>query len=96
MDEKFGPLNVREELMPESRPVCRAFDQSRDISQYKSSGAIEINNAQDRIQCGEMIIGDSGFCIADHRKQCGFSDIRKADKADVSDHFQLKDQLKGP
>ena len=72
------------------------FDETRYIRHHESRSILEINNAEDRLQRREMVIGNLRFSITHHGKKRRLTDIRESDKADVCDAFELKKKLDLP
>ena len=90
MDHHTGPLDMAQELVSESRSLGSALNESRDIRNDESPAAVHIHNAQVRIQCRKMIVGDLRTGVADSGKECGLSDIREAYQPHIRNHLELQ------
>ena len=96
MDQDPGPLQVGQEFMSESRAVRGSLDESGNVRHDKAGSILQVHDAQNGLQGREVIIGDPGPGVAGHGQEGRFSDIGKADQADVSDHLELEQQLQRP
>ena len=89
MDNDSGTFDMTKELVSESYAFRSTLDQSRNISNYKTT-IFSIDNTKIWTQGCKMVVGNLWLSIGDTGKECGFSNIRKSNKTYICDYFQLQ------
>ena len=92
VDQRFRALDMAQESLAKACPLCRAFDQTRDVGEHEAK-AIDLGDAKLRIERCEGIVGDFGARRSERTQERGFARIRRADEADVGDQLQVERDL---
>ena len=92
--EDPGPLDMLEELEPQSLPLVGPFDDAGNVGHHERPRAAELDDAEIGLERREGIVGDLGARGAEHREQRALAGVRLADQAHVGD--QLEHELELP
>ena len=90
MNEHLRPFEMPEELVSQSLPAMRAFDQAGDVRDDKAAFVAQADDAEVRDECGEWVIGDLRTRRGDARDQRRLAGIGKADQAHIGQQLQLE------
>ena len=81
-------LEVAEELVAESMPRMRAFDESRHVGDDEAPVAAQADDAEVGRQSRERIVGDLRARGGDARDERRLAGVRKADETHVGEELQ--------
>ena len=58
VQQRAGPLEVRQELVPEPDPLARALDQPRDVGDHELAAVGRLDRPEHRLERRERVVGD--------------------------------------
>ena len=93
MHEQAAAVDVPQEIVAKARAFGRTLDNTGDIGHDERHALIHIDDAEIRVQRGEVVVCDLRAGIGRDGQQRGLADIREADKADIRQQLQLQHDL---
>ena len=87
MDQHRAALDVGEELVPQPRPLGRAFDQPRDVGDHRLA-ILAFDRPQHRRERRERVVGHLRRRPRQPPQQRGLARVRQPDQPDVGQQFQ--------
>ena len=87
MDQHRAALDVGEELVPEPRPLGRAFDQPGDVGDHRLP-VLALDRPQHRRERRERVVGHLRRRPRQPPQQRGLPRVRQPDQPDVGQQFQ--------
>src|SRR5687768_4538776 len=84
------PLDMPQELQPESLPFVRTFDNARDVCDNERAMVGQLNDAQVGSECSEGIVGDLRARRRDDGQQRRFPRVRLTYESNVGDQLELE------
>src|SRR6185437_8472420 len=85
-----GPLEVREELVPETDTLARAFDQARDVSDDELPSVQGLDRPEHGRKRGERILGDLRPRVRDPRQKRRLAGVGKTHEGGVGEELQAQ------
>ena len=90
MQQHGAAFDVAEEAVAEAGAFVRALDQAGDVGEDEFLRRGQADDTELRVERGEGVVGDLGFCGGDDGQEGGFTGVGQADKAGVGDQLQAQ------
>jgi hypothetical protein len=87
VEQHPAALDVREELVPESGPLCRPRDQARDVGEHELALAV-VDRAEHRLDGRERIVRDLRRGPRQSPEERGLAGVREPDQPAVGEQLQ--------
>jgi hypothetical protein len=87
MQQDAAALDMAEEAVAETGAFMRALDQAGNVGEHEFA-AVDLDDAELRMQRGEGIVGDLRFGRADRGEKGRLAGIGQADQAGIGDQLQ--------
>ena len=93
MQDETRALDMTQEVVPETRTVRRALDESRDVRHDEILLVVRLHDAEHGHERREMVSGNLRTRRRNRRDEARFADARIADESDIGEQLELQQKL---